>query len=316
MSPLVGPSIFFLLGIALLWGGAEILVKGAASLGRSLGISPLVVGLTIVACATSMPELLVSLAAILFHGTAGLALGNVVGSNIANVGLVLGLSAVVAPIRLRPSAQTRELPFMVLASIVFMILAWWGGILTRLDGVLLLLLLAWSVVRVVRAARVEAVGTDEEVEPPRSRRQALVLVVVGLGVLLLGAELMTRSGVAMARLLNVPEVIIGLTMVAVGTSLPELAASLVSVVRGQPELAFGNVVGSNLFNISFVAGTVSLVHPLDVPERMIRTDMPIMLIFSLAMYLLMRRSDSIGRRRGAILLAGYLAFIAWIALGG
>jgi cation:H+ antiporter len=308
-----GALLLFLLGIALLWGGAEWLVRGAAALGRLLGISPLVIGLTIVAFATSMPEMLVSLWATVVHDAGGLALGNVVGSNIANVGLVIGLCALVSPMVLRPGQEARELPVMIGVSILFVALAAWAGLIGRLDGAILLFLLIVITVWTVRSVRREDGDNGVDELPEMGRGRAVLMVVVGLAVLLVGADLITRSGTKMAVLLGVPDTIIGLTMVALGTSLPELAASLVSVIRGHPEIAFGNVVGSNLFNITFVAGTVSMVSPLRVERQMVHVDMPIMLAFSIALYLLMMGHATIGRVKGAFLLAGYLAYIAWVA---
>jgi cation:H+ antiporter len=310
----LGPILLFLVGIVLLWFGAEWLVKGAAALGRSLGVSSLVIGFTIVACATSMPEQLVSLVAA-YRGSTGLALGNVVGSNIANIGLVLGVSSLLAPIVLRAGLHRREVPMMIGLSTIFLLFAWQARSIGRLEGGILLLLLVLLLWWMVWTARREGVpdGEGEEI-PALPWPRAALFATVGLVVLLAGAELMIRSGVRMAELLSVPEEIIGLSMVAIGTSLPELAASVVSALRRNPELAFGNVVGSNLFNISFVAGTVSVVRPIDVADRIARLDMPVMLGFSVALYLLMLRRPRIGRREGGLLLAGYVLFILHLAL--
>jgi cation:H+ antiporter len=214
---------------------------------------------------------------------------------------------------LRPGQEARELPVMIGVSILFVALAAWAGLIGRLDGAILLFLLIVITVWTVRSVRREDGDNGVDELPEMGRGRAVLMVVVGLAVLLVGADLITRSGTKMAVLLGVPDTIIGLTMVALGTSLPELAASLVSVIRGHPEIAFGNVVGSNLFNITFVAGTVSMVSPLRVERQMVHVDMPIMLAFSIALYLLMMGHATIGRVKGAFLLAGYLAYIAWVA---
>jgi cation:H+ antiporter len=225
------------------------------------------------------------------------------------------VSSLLAPIVLRAGLHKREVPLMIGLSVVFFVLAWQARSIGRLEGGLLLLLLVLLLWWMVRTARREGVpeGEAEDIaELPWPR--ATFLVAIGLLILLGGAELMIRSGVRMAELLSVPEEIIGLSMVAIGTSLPELAASVVSALRRHPELAFGNVVGSNLFNISFVAGTVSVIHPMDVPERLARFDMPVMLGFAVALYLFMLRRPRIGRLEGGLLLAGYVAFIVHLAL--
>lgn len=318
------PLMLILAGLLFLVVGGELLVRGASRLATAIGISPLVVGLTVVAFGTSAPELAVTLQASL-RGEPDLALGNVVGSNICNILLILGASALAAPLAVPTQLLQRDVPLMILASVLLLVLGWDGNI-GRGDGCLLFAgLVGYVVWAIVRSRRESREATDENppsspacVEPRSKRIVApLLFVVVGLVLLTLGSGWLVHGAVAIARLLGVTELLIGLTIVAVGTSLPELAASVVASLRGEREIAVGNVVGSNLFNILSVLGLSALVapHGIAVPRAALHSDIPIMIgvaVACLPIFLTRRRVD---RWEGGVLLACYAAYTIHLILG-
>lgn len=327
-------SALFAAGLLLLYGGAEGLVRGASRLARTLGVSALVVGLTVVAFGTSAPELVVSLAAGV-RGETGVAIGNVVGSNIVNIALILGLSALVVPLRVESRLVTREIPVMILATALLGVLLADGG-LSRLDGGLLLVgfggFLALSIRKArgsPEAARSDAEPSDEggrpgapERSPPdpeaspaeKSRLRSLLLALGGLGALVLGAHLFVDSSVYFARRLGMSEYLVGITIVAVGTSLPELATSLVAALRRQSDMAIGNIVGSNLFNVLGILGAAPLVRPLPVDAAVLRFDFPVMFALSALLLPLAWTDHEVRRWEGVLVLACYAAFL-WILIG-
>lgn len=302
-------------GLLLLYYGAEWLVKGAAGLARSFGVPTLIVGLTVVGYGTSAPEMTVSVVAAL-RGSSAIALGNVVGSNIANLGLILGITALIAPPRTDGSLIRREIPLMV-ASTAALPLALWDGTLSRLEGGLLLCaavaFTAWLVrdVRVSsRVPRAIEAAAEEAGAPPGGGRPALVaFTVIGLGVLIVGGELFVRGAVRLARQLGMTDHVIGLTVVAVGTSLPELATSLIAARRGHSDLAVGNVVGSNLYNVLLVLGGTALVRPIAGELRMVRFDLLVLAGMTIFAAILLRTERTLRRWEGVVLLATYVAFI-------
>lgn len=308
-------TILTIAGLLLLYYGAEYLVTGSSRLALSFGIRPLVIGLTVVAFATSMPELMVSLMAAV-KGSASMAAGNIIGSNIANVGLILGAAALVSPLVVARTTLRREIPMMVAASLVAYLMAW-DGSLGFTNGLILFLSLLAFLAYCVKTAR-QPVGLDSteaiddvvaEESSHRGRNLILVLLgIVGLGV---GAELMVRGAVMIATLLGVSELVIGLTVVALGTSLPELAASMMSASKGQMDMSVGNVIGSNIFNVLFVLGICPMIRPLQIEPRILRLDFPIMLLFFSFLILLLCLAQprlTLGRWRGLLLLAGYGIF--------
>ncbi|ROR73839.1 calcium/sodium antiporter [Bogoriella caseilytica] len=323
-------------GMALLTAGGETLVRGAASLARTIGMSSLIVGLTVVSFATSAPELAVSTGAAL-SGSPGLAVGNVVGSNIVNILLVLGLSAIVVPLMVNSRLVRTDLPVMIGLSIAMLLLAL-DGSFTRLDGALLfgalVAYLAWTAIRVrrggpeVAAGLVEEAG-DEDSPGPLARRLAflratkarstvtdLVLVAIGVGLLVGGAQLMVRGATEIAASFGVSDLVIGLTVVAVGTSLPELATSLIAALRGERDMAVGNIVGSNIFNIGAVLGLTSLIAPdgVRVDPAAINFDIPIMVAVALVLLPLAFTGYLISRFEGVVLVAFYGAYVAFLLL--
>lgn len=302
-------------GLLLLYYGAEYLVTGSSRLALSFGIRPLVIGLTVVAFATSMPELMVSLFAAV-KGSSSIAAGNIIGSNIANVGLILGAAALASPLVVARTTLTREVPMMVAASLITYLMAW-DGRLGFIDGLLLFLSLIAFLAYCIVTARQPIGGLADdivaeataEVTTHRGRNVMLVLLgIIGLGV---GAELMVRGAVMIATRLGVSELVIGLSIVALGTSLPELAASMMSAAKGEMEMSVGNVIGSNIFNVLFVLGICPMIRPLEIEPRILHLDFPVMLGFFLLLILLLsvvRPRHTLGRGRGAVLLGCYVLF--------
>ncbi len=308
--------ILVLAGLLLLYYGAEYLVTGSSRLALSMGVRPLVVGLTVVAFATSMPELLVSLFAAV-RGASAMAAGNVIGSNIANIGLILGVAALITPVVVARSTLTREVPIMVVASIGLYVVAF-DGVLNFLDGLLLFLCLLVFLVYCVMTARDPSVPAGGEVEQAireasAGRGKNVILVVLGMAGLGVGAELMVRGAVMIATLLGVSEMVIGLSIVAIGTSLPELAASVMSAWKGEMDISVGNVIGSNIFNILFVLGICPMFNPIVIETRALQMDFPVMLAFCvllIALLTMMPPRLQLDRKRGLLLLGAYGLFVA------
>jgi len=331
-GPLIADLGLFALGVTLLIAGGESLVRGAVALASRLGVAPVVIGLTVVAFGTSAPELALNIIAAI-HGDVDLSFGNIVGSNIANIGLILGLSSMVRPMRVQARLVTREIPMMLGATGVFIALAFAApGIghadgLARLDGVILLALFAlflWVTVRMAhRKGVADGLITDgERAQMEHARRTPLglsiVLLVFGLGMLLAGGRLAELGAVGVAASLGMSNELIGLTVVAVATSLPELSTSLIAARRGHVDIAVGNVVGSNIFNLLLVMGATCAVTPTPLPGLALAS----LVVMGATSLLIWPMSLTTGRRisrlEGASLLviyAGYLIFEVWRAVG-
>lgn len=311
--PLAALLVFFVLGLAGLAAGGDWLCRGAVNLAALLKIKPIVIGLTVVSAATSMPEFFISLLGSL-SGSPGLAIGNIVGSNIANIGLILGISALICPLVIRLRLIRIDVPILIGVSLLFAGLCW-ASLLSRTDGFLLLIILGGYLFFLARHSREEAtVGREieEEVEEQlrgASLRGALFWVGLGAVALMAGADLLVRSSVEMAARLGVSEVLIGLTVVAVGTSLPELAASIAAAVRRQADLCAGNIVGSNLFNLILVGGMVAAISPVEIDQRLFLLEFPFMLFFALLLWPLFFTGKTLSRKEGIILLLLYAAFL-------
>jgi len=318
----------FILGLAALIGGAELLVRGASRLALSFGISPLVVGLTVVAFGTSSPELAVSVQST-WSGQVDLALGNVVGSNIFNVLFILGLSALVMPLLVHQQLIRQEVPIMLGASLLLWALAADGGIGRWEGGLLAGLMLAYTVL-VIRQSRRETQSVQAEVEaeykeafdgPARGWDAhwgvQVLLILAGLALLVLGSRWLVEAAVGFARQMGVSELVIGLTIVAAGTSLPEVATSILAAIRGERDIAVGNVVGSNIFNILGVLGVSALVAPsaLSVATSMLAFDLPVMVAVALACLPIFFTGNLIARWEGALFLAFYVAYTLYLILG-
>jgi cation:H+ antiporter len=313
----------FLAGIVLLILGAELLVRGAARLAVGAGISPLVVGLTVVAFGTSSPELAVGVQAAL-SGDANVALGNVVGSNIANVLLILGLAALIAPLMVAPQIIRQEVPLMIGASVLVLLLAF-DGALSRVDGALLLAGMVLYTVFTLLQARRASRGVREEYaqaidgDARGARRRwplDIALVLVGLVLLTLGADWLVGGATAFATALGVSDLVIGLTVVAVGTSLPEIASSVLASLRGERDIAVGNVVGSCLFNVLAVLGVTAAASPtgVTVPQAALQFDLPVMLATAVACLPIFVHRGAILRWEGAVFLGYYVAYTVYLLL--
>jgi cation:H+ antiporter len=299
-------------GLILLTFGAEGLVRGSSAIARRLGIAPLVIGLTIVAFGTGAPELLVSVEAAL-SGNSSIAIGNVVGSNISNIGLILGIAAIVRPLAAGAEVIKREIPLMIAASGLLWLLILDGEI-GRLDGLILTLSCAaytffnyWQ----ARRNRQDFVAAeyDEAVPAPtRSVWFEIGMIIVGLGVLLGGAHLLLTGAVQAAELLGISQIVIGLTVVAIGTSLPELATSTVAAYKNEPDVALGNVIGSNVMNILAILGLTALIMPISTTDIRF-LDMSVMLGSALLSLLLIWSGFVLNRIEGAILLVAYIAYV-------
>ena len=306
-------------GTVLLIVGAELLVRGAARLAAAAGVSPLVIGLTVVAFGTSSPELAVSMKAAL-AGQAGLAVGNVVGSNIFNVLLILGLSALVAPLLVSRQLIRLDVPLMIAASGLVWLLAADGKV-GRLEGAgLFLILVVYTVFLIVQSRRETGAVKDEyaaAVRPGRGRWPGdLALVVGGLALLVLGSDWLVTGASAIARALGVSDLVLGLTIVAAGTSMPEAVTSIVASLRGQRDIAVGNVVGSNLFNLLGVLGLSSLVSPagMAVSAAALHFDIPVMTAVALACLPVFFTGQAIARWEGGLFVGYYLAYTVYLVL--
>lgn len=311
-------ALFFIAGLVLLLLGADLLVRGASRLALALGMAPIVVGLTVVSLGTSAPELAISLGSAL-HGTPDLALGNVVGSNIANVMLILGLVALVVPLVVHRQLVWLDVPLMIVASLVCYGMALDGRI-ARWEGALLVLGAIAYTGFLLRMARrdPQAVPTDPALDAqarPGIAKQ-LLFMAVGLGLLIGGANLLVHAATQLATALGLSDLVIGLTVVAIGTSLPEIATSLLSALRGQRDLAVGNIVGSNLFNLLLVLGATALVSPVGVPvpDSALHFDLPVMVAVSAACLPIFFNGHRIARWEGALFLGYYIAYTAWLLL--
>jgi len=312
--------LFLVFGLVILTVGADVLVRGAAGIALKAGLSSLVIGLTVVAFGTSAPELAVSIKAA-FSGQADMAVGNVVGSNCFNVLFILGLSALIVPLVASQQLIRRDVPVMIGVSLLAWGLAADGGF-SRLDGTLLfaggILYTAVLVVLGRRETRqAAAAGNDVPAGPPAPLWRSLLLVVVGLAMLVLGAHWLVEGAVALARWFGVSELLIGLTIIAAGTSLPEVATSVVASLRGERDIAIGNVVGSNIFNILVVLGGSALVAPagVAVAAPVLNFDIPIMVAITVACLPIFFTGGRIARWEGALFLGYYAAYLTVLILG-
>jgi cation:H+ antiporter len=311
------PWIATAAGIVFLFAGGEGLVRGAVGLAGGLGVPPLVVGLTVVGFGTSAPELVVSLGAAL-DGAPDLAVGNVIGSNIANILLILGVSAAITPLAVQSRVFRRDGVVMLAAFVALVALAQTGEV-ARWAGVLLVAGLAAflghafvSGRRDAAEAAAYAAEAEELAEAGMSLRRALVYTAVGIVILVAGAELLVTGATDIARAFGVPEAVIGLTLVAVGTSLPELATSVVAALRKHTDVAVGNVVGSNIFNVFGILGVTAVVSPLPVAGRLASVDVWVMLGIGLAAMVALRTGWRVSRPEGLVALVLYAVYTGWL----
>ncbi len=317
--------LMFIAGAVLLIGGAEMMVRGASRLAVSVGISPLVVGLTVVALGTSSPELAVTVGSA-FAGEADMALGNVVGSNIFNILVVIGLSAVAAPLVVSSRLVRWDVPIMIVVSVAVLVMALDGAI-GRGDGLILFVALIAYIYVLIRGSRSEKRGvqeefaeayeaSDAEAAAGGSRLRQVVMIVVGLVLLVIGADWLVDAAVATAVALGVSSLVIGLTIVAAGTSLPEVATSVLATIRGERDIAVGNAIGSNLFNLLGVLGLGAIIAPagITVPRGALAFDIPVMIVVAIAALPIFFTGYSIARWEGAVFLAYYVAYTVYLIL--
>lgn len=311
VSALAVDYIFLLAGLVGLFFGGEALVRGSVGIARRMSIPPLLIGLTVVGFGTSTPELLVSVDAA-WHGVPDIALGNIIGSNIANILLIVGLSALVWPIRVMGATLRRDTAVMVAAALL-LVPVFAMGQMGRPVG---LILVAGLVAYLVWAYRQpgEAVADEVGVPAPASTLVSVLWVIGGLVALMLGARFLVVGAVSIARGYGISEAFIGLTIVAVGTSLPELATSLIAAIRRQSEIAIGNIVGSNIFNVLGILGVTAVITPIPIAARFLTFDLPVMITVSLVLTALLLTRPVIGRFVGVAMLVAYAGYI-WTAQG-
>ena len=318
--------VYIIVGVALVLWGADRLTEGASSLARGLHVPEIVIGLTIVAAGTSAPELFVSMVSA-FKGTSDLAVGNVLGSNIFNTMLIVGCSAVVAPMAVAPSTVKKDIPFAVVASFLLFMLCFddmdsphlWGNDISRSDGIILLIgFLIFMIYTFQSAKKQGLMPTEEELEEnselPKDYSKLwrnLSFIVLGLACLIIGSNLFVDAASYVAHRYGVRQSVIGLTIVAGGTSLPELATSVVAAYKGRSAIAIGNVLGSNVFNILLVLGTTAVIHPMRIMGITI-VDLMMMLVSVGILWLFAYTKYSVSRREGVLLILGFLAYMGWL----
>lgn len=322
MSDLFPQYLLVLGGVGALYFGAEYLVRGAARLAKRFGVSPIVIGLTVVSLGTSAPELTVSLIAAL-GGRPDVAVGNVLGSNLANIGLVLGLTALIRPLSVHAQIVRREVPVMLIFTIIaFPLLL--DATVSRGDGVILFGLLIAYLIFLLRAAEDETDAVVGEFEayvgPPATEEEkaaravfaALGMVVIGGIGLVVGGTSIVRGATTIAEAYGVPDLLIGMSAIAVGTSLPELATSLVAATKGEADIAVGNVIGSNIFNLGAVLGLTALVEPIAVEPSILTVHYPAVALMSLLVIPFAKSRLTIGRTEGALLFIAYILGGVWV----
>jgi len=318
---MLGNIFLVIAGLVLLIWGADRFVHGAAAAARNLGVAPLLIGLTIVAFATSAPEILVSVFASL-KGQPGLAVGNAIGSNIVNVGLVLGCVAILRPIKLRSATLRREMPALLAVSLLTVSL-FLDSNLSRIDGLVMLtglvIVMIWLARLGVRSPPSDPIKKEYEAEIPKNvaMQNAIIWLLVGLAALLLGAHLLVKGSISIAEYYNVSKVVIGILLVAFGTSLPELAVSMVSAMKGEYGLAIGNIVGSNIFNLLGVIGVAATISPLEVQQSVLSLHVFVMVAFTLVLFAMTYDYDGkseLSRIEGVALLAAFIAYDSYVIL--
>jgi len=306
--------IFLILGLITLFIGAEGLIRGASALALRVGITPLVVGLTVVAFGTSTPELVVSLKAALI-GNSSISLGNVVGSNIANIALILGVASIIRPLNVHANVIRREIPIMIGVSILLIVLLI-DGELSIIDGLIFVIgIITYTIANVAMARKEKNTEVEKEFNEGLKTKLgvsvSLIFIVGGLGLMILGANLFVISSISIAKAIGVSDAIIGLTIVAVGTSLPELITSIVAAYKNESDIAIGNVVGSNIFNILGILGLTSLVIPLS-SSGISYVDLAVMVFTAMILLPLSKTGFKITRLEGALLVIGYLVYVYYL----
>ena len=303
----------FIIGLIILYLGGEGLVRGSSRLARAMGISPVLIGLTIVAFGTSAPELVVSIIAA-FKGSNDLIMGNILGSNIANIGLILGISALIYPISIKLTLIKVELPFMISISILLLLLSQ-NLIIEHFEGAILFILLISMIIYSCYDAFKEPKEIEKEfselVQVDRSYYKNIVYIVFGIIGLSIGAKLLVDSAISIAQSLGVSEALIGITAVAIGTSLPELTTSVIAALKRESGIIIGNIIGSNIFNIG-ILGIISVLKPIEMKQHLLEFEFCIMILFSIILLPIMKTGFKITKTEGLLLLLFYLMFLRFI----
>ena len=319
--------VLFVIGLLMLYYGAGILVKGSSSLAKSLGLRPIVIGLTVVAFGTSAPELVVSVVSSI-KDKSMIAVGNVIGSNICNIALVLGVAALLHPIQSHPSVGRRDIPIMLGVSLYLLLISFNSNIgrfegLTLFSGIVLYT--GFNYYTAIKESRQGSHGEGiylesavKEIEYIDSRTRQVVFILIGITGVVAGAEILIDSAVAIMTVFGVSEKFIGLTIVALGTSLPELATSVVAALRKEMDISIGNLVGSNVFNILSVLGAASLIRPIPIPGGFVESglliDYLVMMVISFLPWLMMKKTHTVKRTDGAVLLSCYIVYVIYLVL--
>lgn len=312
------PILLIIIGMLLLYGGAEALVHGASRLAFTLGIPPIIIGLTIVSFSTSMPEAVASFLAQLKGGRGDIALGNVIGSNISNLTIVMGFSALILPIDIAKGVKKREPLILLAVTIGFMGLLLFGEIYRWMGFLLLAVLMGYIYFQVLmiqkhkpkpKEAEADVAGIHLEKQTVRGVEWDIALIAVGVVILIVGGYLLIEGAIALAKMLNISDRVIGLTIVAVGTSCPEMATSLVAAIRGKHDIFIGNIIGSNIFNMLFIAGGVATIFPIHFSSSLLYFDSMVMLGFSLVLTGLIFFHSRLRRVHGALFLVGYTVYL-------
>lgn len=305
--------LFLIVGLILLMAGGNYLVEGGVSIAQRLRLSPLLIGMTIVAFGTSAPELLVSLKSAI-QGISGIALGNVIGSNIANIGFILGLTALISPITTNRESIIYNGVIMIASASLFMLFAFTNGIITHLEGIILFALLIVFTTGSIVIERKKSHSTysqinNEETTPEMPVWVAVFVIIGSCFALSYGADLLIKSATDIAKAMHVSDRIIGLTIVSIGTSLPELAASLIAAIKKQMDISIGNIIGSNIFNVLCVLGISATVSPISVDWNVYLKDSIFMIAFSVLLVAFTLRKGKLGRIGGLVILMGYIYYI-------
>jgi cation:H+ antiporter len=316
--------VLFIVGLILLYLGAEFLVRGSSRLALFFRISPIIIGLTVVAFGTSFPEFVTSMVAA-WQNKIDLAIGNIVGSNIANICLILGISGLIIPVTIDPKTVKNELYWMMVASLLFWIFGL-GGLINHLEGVILLAGISGFTVIMVRNSMKERQNSSDQEEIRHESKRLhhlplplrfsiyVIMTIGGIVLLMFGSKFLIESATNIARALGVSEVVIGLSLVAFGTSLPELATAIIAIARKENDILVGNIVGSNIFNILFVGGALTTFFTAPMNQRVLTLDLPIMLIVSLFLVIVIFKRKRISRLTGSIFFAVYVLYIVMIFL--
>lgn len=322
--------LLLIIGFALLIKGADFLVGGAVSISERLRVSAVIIGLTVVAFGTSTPELAVNIVSALNPAASDIGLGNIVGSNIANIGLIIGVSALIFPLTVKRVIITREIPFMFLSAVVFLVLASdleLGGAgpnsLTAGDGIIFLaffIIFLYYLTSTILGQRQGALEEEFEKEFKKPKKtislfRGIIYVIIGLAALIFGGRLVVDNAAILARMAGISEILIGLTIVAVGTSLPELATSAVAAFKKEPDIAVGNIVGSNIFNTFFILGTNAVISPIPFKNQWF-ADALVMIGFSALLFVLSMTAQKIKRWEGLLMIVAYTTYIIYIGIRG